>query len=100
MSPLARIFHTLISIYRVTLALLIPGQCRYLPTCSEYGLEAVKRHGAITGGWLTIKRVSRCHPWAGHGLDPVPLNPNSSNSSHPCHHHADGRCSDDRHPSI
>jgi len=100
MSPLARIFHALISIYRVTLALLIPGQCRYLPSCSEYGLEAVKRHGAITGGWLTLKRVSRCHPWAGHGLDPVPLNPNSSNSSHPCHHHADGRCSDDRHPSI
>ena len=48
------------------------GGCRYLPTCSEYGLQAIKKHGPFKGGWLTIKRISRCHPWGGHGYDPVP----------------------------
>lgn len=49
-----------------------PSPCRYLPTCSHYGLEAVERHGALRGGWLTVRRISRCHPWGGFGLDPVP----------------------------
>ncbi len=95
MSVLATFFTWLIRIYRVTLALLIPGQCRYLPTCSEYGLEAVQSHGALKGGWLTIKRISRCHPWGGHGHDPVPLSPKSLTSSNQCQRH-----SDRRHPSI
>jgi uncharacterized protein len=49
-----------------------PTGCRYLPTCSEYAVEAVEHHGVVAGGWLTIKRLSRCTPWGGHGIDPVP----------------------------
>jgi putative membrane protein insertion efficiency factor len=46
--------------------------CRYLPSCSQYAIEAVEKHGAIKGGWLAAKRLLRCHPWGGHGFDPVP----------------------------
>ncbi len=49
-----------------------PTGCRYLPTCSEYAVEALDHHGVAAGGWLTIKRLSRCTPWGGHGIDPVP----------------------------
>lgn len=49
-----------------------PSPCRYVPSCSVYGAEAVRRHGAARGAWLIVRRISRCHPWGGHGLDPVP----------------------------
>jgi putative membrane protein insertion efficiency factor len=49
-----------------------PSPCRYLPTCSDYALEAIEVHGAARGGWLALRRVGRCHPWGGHGHDPVP----------------------------
>ena len=48
------------------------GHCRFTPSCSVYALEAVKRHGAWRGGWLALRRIGRCHPWGGCGLDPVP----------------------------
>jgi putative membrane protein insertion efficiency factor len=48
------------------------GRCRFTPSCSEYALEALRRHGALAGTWLAIKRIGRCHPWGGCGLDPVP----------------------------
>jgi len=54
------------------LAPLIPGRCRYLPSCSHYGLEALQVHGPVHGSWLTLRRLLRCHPWGGHGFDPVP----------------------------
>lgn len=49
-----------------------PSPCRYLPTCSEYAAEALERHGAWRGTGLALRRIGRCHPWAGHGVDPVP----------------------------
>src|SRR5204863_6544810 len=48
------------------------GGCRFEPTCSQYFLEAVEEHGSIKGSWLGVKRLCRCHPWGGHGFDPVP----------------------------
>jgi len=48
------------------------GRCRFTPTCSQYALEAVREHGALRGGWLTARRICRCHPWADCGHDPVP----------------------------
>jgi len=48
------------------------GQCRHIPSCSAYAIEAVQAHGALAGGWLALKRLGRCHPWGGCGWDPVP----------------------------
>ena len=61
-----------IRLYQLTLTFLIGGQCRFEPSCSEFGIQAVRRHGAIKGGYLTVRRIMRCHPWGGSGHDPVP----------------------------
>ncbi|WP_164924282.1 membrane protein insertion efficiency factor YidD [Sinorhizobium fredii] len=58
--------------YQLTLSSFIGNSCRHLPTCSEYGYEAIGRHGLWTGGWLTLFRVVRCGPGGSHGFDPVP----------------------------
>ena len=58
--------------YQSGLSPLFPASCRYTPSCSEYALIAVERHGAARGSWLAVRRVARCHPFAGHGNDPVP----------------------------
>ena len=50
----------------------LPPRCRYTPTCSQYAVEALQKHGALKGGWLAAKRIGRCHPWGGSGHDPVP----------------------------
>ena len=62
----------LINVYRLFISPFFPSSCRYSPTCSGYALEAVKKHGPFKGSWLAVKRISRCHPWGGHGYDPVP----------------------------
>jgi putative membrane protein insertion efficiency factor len=66
-------FIVLIKIYQWVISpLLGRSKCRFTPTCSQYGLEAFKKHGPIKGFWLTVKRISKCHPWGPHGYDPVP----------------------------
>lgn len=72
MTPAARVAALPIHAYRLLLSPWIGNDCRYQPTCSVYALEALDRHGAIKGGYLTIHRLCRCHPWGGHGYDPVP----------------------------
>ena len=61
-----------VHLYRWTLKPLIGWECRHLPTCSEYALEAIDINGAWRGSWLALSRVCRCHPWGTHGFDPVP----------------------------
>lgn len=61
-----------IRLYQLTLARILPPSCRFYPSCSHYGYEAIARYGAIKGGWLTLKRLARCHPWNPGGYDPVP----------------------------
>lgn len=70
----AGIFIALLPIhfYRTFISPWTPASCRYTPTCSEYALIAIKRYGPFKGGWLAMKRFFRCHPWGGHGYDPVP----------------------------
>ena len=58
--------------YRYAISPLLGRNCRFYPTCSEYAIEAVQRHGAVRGGWLAAKRVGRCHPFNPGGYDPVP----------------------------
>ncbi|MBE0660402.1 MAG: membrane protein insertion efficiency factor YidD [Bryobacteraceae bacterium] len=62
----------LLRVYKQAVSPVLPPACRFHPTCSEYTLEAVQRHGAARGVWLGLKRLSRCHPFHAGGLDPVP----------------------------
>ncbi|OQP67039.1 membrane protein insertion efficiency factor YidD [Niastella vici] len=65
-------FIALIKLYQWIISPLLGPKCRFTPTCSQYALEAFKKHGVFRGLWLTVRRLSRCHPWGGHGYDPVP----------------------------
>ncbi|HET6950225.1 MAG TPA: membrane protein insertion efficiency factor YidD [Acidimicrobiales bacterium] len=71
MTPVARVLHRCVRIYqRVTAGR--PSPCRYVPSCSNYALDALEAHGAVRGSALAVRRLFRCHPWGGHGWDPVP----------------------------
>lgn len=69
---MGRVLIALIRAYRFTFSAILGRQCRYLPTCSEYGEEAIRRYGPWLGGWLTLARVCRCNPFGPSGFDPVP----------------------------
>jgi putative membrane protein insertion efficiency factor len=66
------LFLLLIKFYQYLISPILGQSCRFNPTCSQYGLEAIKKHGPFKGGWLTLKRIASCHPWGKHGHDPVP----------------------------
>jgi putative membrane protein insertion efficiency factor len=71
-AALAAVLLALIGVYRRWLSPLLGPRCRFIPSCSAYGLEAIGRHGPWRGGWLTLRRISRCHPFTPCGCDPVP----------------------------
>ena len=72
MSPLAQVVALPVRAYRLVLSPWVGQSCRFHPTCSAYALEALERHGALRGGWLTLRRIARCHPFGGSGIDNVP----------------------------
>jgi hypothetical protein len=72
MSPFAYVVSLPVRAYRVVLSPWVGMNCRYQPTCSAYALEALEKHGAVKGSYLTIRRILRCHPWGGSGIDNVP----------------------------
>lgn len=69
---LARVLIGMIRFYQLAVSPWTPPSCRYIPTCSCYAREAVEKHGAARGAWIALRRILRCHPWGGHGYDPVP----------------------------
>ena len=62
----------LVKFYQALLSPLLPNACRYNPTCSQYTIDAIQKYGGFKGIYLGIRRILRCHPWGGHGYDPVP----------------------------
>ena len=62
----------LVKLYQWCISPFTPPSCRFTPTCSQYALEALQKHGPFKGAWLALRRIVRCHPWGGHGYDPVP----------------------------
>ena len=70
--PMKRLLVLLARAWQIGPSRVLPPTCRYAPSCSQYAIEALEKHGAIKGGWLALKRLLRCHPWGGHGYDPVP----------------------------
>ena len=67
-----KFFILLIRFYQAAISPYLMASCRFTPSCSAYGIEAIQKYGAIKGGWLTLKRLVRCQPWGGSGFDPVP----------------------------
>ena len=72
MTPAARLLALPVRAYRLLLSPWVGHGCRYDPTCSVYALQALEKHGAIQGGWLALRRIGRCRPWGGWGVDDVP----------------------------
>ncbi|MFN4157756.1 MAG: membrane protein insertion efficiency factor YidD [Gemmobacter sp.] len=88
MSPLAHLVALPVRAYRLLLSPWVGHGCRYQPTCSAYALEALERHGALRGTWLTIRRIGRCHPAGGSGYDPVPGADAEHDAAHDAEHDA------------
>lgn len=71
-SVIAALFLFIIRGYQRFISPLLPASCRYAPTCSDYAVQAIRKHGGLKGGWLATTRILRCHPWGGCGFDAVP----------------------------
>ncbi len=69
---IARVMILIARAWQIGPSRILPSSCRYAPSCSAYAIEALSRYGALKGGWLALRRIIRCHPWGGHGYDPVP----------------------------
>jgi uncharacterized protein len=69
---IARLLIVLTRLWQMGPSRILPPSCRYAPSCSAYAIEALSRYGAARGTWLAVRRIGRCHPWGGHGYDPVP----------------------------
>ena len=87
MNPAVAILRFFVRVYQYAISPVLGPRCRYQPTCSEYAAEALEVHGAVAGGWLALRRFLRCHPWGGHGYDPVP-------QAMPPHHPMHKDCAD------
>lgn len=74
----AKLLIALIRLYQLTLSPFLGGACRFVPSCSAYAREAIEVHGAWRGSWLAVRRLSRCHPFGGSGVDPVPAHSHRS----------------------
>lgn len=72
---IGKFFNLVIRAYQLLVAPVLPGSCRYWPSCSEYARQAIAGHGPFAGGLLALRRIVRCHPWGGAGVDPVPAAP-------------------------
>ena len=66
------LFMGLIRLYQATISRVVPSSCRFYPSCSQYGYEAIQKYGALRGSWMAVKRIGRCHPFHPGGYDPVP----------------------------
>lgn len=69
---IARAMIAIVRAWQIGPSAVLPPSCRYQPSCSAYAIEALRRYGALKGGWLALRRIARCHPFGGHGYDPVP----------------------------
>jgi len=85
--PLTWLLRVLIKGYQWLISPVLPGNCRFYPTCSAYALQAVDDHGPFKGAWLGVKRILRCHPWNDGGYDPVPFRHHEDHT-----HKSDGSC--------
>lgn len=72
MTPLAFVVSLPVRAYRLIFSPWVGHNCRYHPTCSAYAMDALQKHGGLRGAWLIVRRLGRCHPWGGMGVDPVP----------------------------
>lgn len=72
MKVISLLLRGFVRLYQWTISPILAPRCRFLPTCSEYAIDAIDRRGPLAGGWLALKRIARCHPWADWGYDPVP----------------------------
>jgi len=77
-SAVGATMQAIVRAYQLMLSPVLPPSCRFLPTCSDYAIEALAEHGPWRGSGLTIRRLARCHPWGGTGYDPVPPHPSAT----------------------